>query len=83
MNKLYKNIMLFGLIVVSMSFANIKGLGGVRVVTGNDVGSFALNENSKGRTAIEDKYYNTNDNETIKKRSHKRRRKVRRPREGR
>ena len=83
MNKLFKNITLLVFLIASFSFANIGNSKVSRVITGKAVASFALSKGTSARTAIEEKIYNSHENDTIKKRSHKRRRKVRRPREGR
>ena len=53
------------------------------VLTGKSAVSLPLKEGANKRVVFEERYFLINENDTIKKRSHKRRRKVRRPREGR
>ena len=83
MNKNYKNIILMGFVVLSFSFGNTKNDDKSRIITGKSVSYFAVTVKPNGRTSIEEKCYGIADDQPLKKRSHKRRRKVRRPREGR
>ena len=76
-------------IILSMFFTFSIVLCGERVagsnlvLTGKNAVSFPLKEGVNKRVVFEERSFSTNENDTIKKRSHKRRRKVRRPREGR
>ena len=64
---------------LALTFANTKE---VYVYSGADAIALSPNKSSK-RVDIIEKLYATDDEHIIKKRSHKRRRKVRRPRQGR
>ena len=83
MNKIYKNIVLMGLVLFSVSLGSTKTAGNYRIITGKSVSAFTVTVKPNGRTSIEEKCYSIKDDQPLKKRSHKRRRKVRRPREGR
>ena len=77
-----KNIIKFfisSFFLFALTFANTKE---VYVYCGADAIALSPNKSSK-RVDIIEKIYATDDEHIIKKRSHKRRRKVRRPRQGR
>jgi len=83
MNKIFKNIVLLGFVVFSLAHGNTKNAGDSRIITGKSVSTFTVTTKPNGRTSLEENYFSIMDDESLKKRSHKRRRKVRRPREGR
>ena len=70
-----KNILILTLIFFSFSFAK-------EIYSGEEAISLSPKKSSK-RVDLIVKTYSTEDDNIIKKRSHKRRRKVRRPRQGR
>ena len=70
-----KNILILTLIFFSISFAK-------EIYSGEEAISLSPKKSSK-RVDLIAKTYSTEDDNIIKKRSHKRRRKVRRPRQGR
>ncbi len=67
----------------SIVFCGTRSAKTSRIITGKSAVLLSPVVGENKRAVFEERYFSTQENDTIKKRSHKRRRKVRRPREGR
>ena len=77
-----KNILKLFVLIISLMVFALANAKEAYIYSGDAVIALSPNKSSK-RIDIIEKTYATNDENIIKKRSHKRRRKVRRPRQGR
>ena len=83
MTRINTKITVLMILTFSVILCGTKVVGSNSILTGKNAVALSPTEGANKRVVFEERFFSTNENDTIKKRSHKRRRKVRRPREGR